>query len=177
MNEKKRRLKINFEDLQMAMANSGDETSYYLDQETGEVFFVSDEDRSTLESLLDESGAETFEAVQAVLQAAEVPDWEKERLLKVAELEFQEEGRFLPIPRTTSSEGYGDMEAFIEAVESPGLKEVLFVAIQGKGAFRRFKDALAAHPQERECWFQFQDTRARERALDWLEDEGIQPVE
>ena len=68
------------------------------------------------------------------------------------------------------------MEAFIETVPRQHLQELLQVAIQGKGAFRRFKDVLGAYPQERERWFQFHDERLRQRVLDWLEREDITPI-
>jgi len=44
------------------------------------------------------------------------------------------------------------------------------VAINGKGAFRRFKDVLLDYPEEREEWFQFKGAKVQERALEWLND-------
>jgi hypothetical protein len=32
------------------------------------------------------------------------------------------------------------------------------------------------YPKECELWFQFSDERMGQRVLDWLEDEGIEPV-
>jgi hypothetical protein len=80
------------------------------------------------------------------------------------------------IPKAESHEGYGDMEDFIATVEDEHLAELLEVAINGKGAFRRFKDVLARYPEERERWFRFKDERMEERALEWLDDIGISPV-
>ncbi len=67
------------------------------------------------------------------------------------------------------------MEAFIETVTDEHLAELLAVAIDGRGAFRRFKGVLARYPQERERWFRFKDERLRQRALDWLARHGIEP--
>jgi hypothetical protein len=44
------------------------------------------------------------------------------------------------------------------------------VAINGKGAFRRFKDVLLDYPEERERWFQFKGAKEQKRALEWLDD-------
>ncbi len=55
------------------------------------------------------------------------------------------------------------------------LQERLQVAIQGRGAFRRFKDVRSSHPQERDRWFRFHDQRLQQRVLDWLDEEGIAP--
>jgi predicted nucleotidyltransferase len=43
-------------------------------------------------------------------------------------------------------------------------------AIEGRGAFRRFKDALFEFPELRETWFKFHDVRMRRRAIEWLVD-------
>ncbi len=69
------------------------------------------------------------------------------------------------------------MEAFIETVQSARVQEVLTVAIDGRGAFGRFKNALLRYPDERERWFAFKQDRVRERVLEWLADEGIEAVE
>jgi hypothetical protein len=69
------------------------------------------------------------------------------------------------------------MEAFIATVTSARLQERLGAAIRGRGAFRRFKDVLAAAPAERARWFAFKDQRVRQRVLAWLADEGIELID
>ena len=71
-------------------------------------------------------------------------------------------------------EGYRDMEDFIDIVADARLAELLSGAINGRGAFRRFGDVLARFPEERERWFQFQNARLRQRALEWLEEVDIE---
>ena len=41
------------------------------------------------------------------------------------------------------------MERFVAGVTEPVLRERLIISIDGKGAFRRFKDALLNYPVER----------------------------
>ena len=89
----------------------------------------------------------------------------------------EELGRYELIPKAESYEGYRDMQAFITTVEDDHLSELLEVAINGKGAFRRFKDVLLNYPEERERWFQFKDDRMKERALEWLDDIDVTLVE
>jgi hypothetical protein len=81
----------------------------------------------------------------------------------------EESDRYEPIPMAESHEGYRDMQAFIGTVEDEHLVELLEVAIDGKGAFRRFKDVLLNYSEERERWFRFRDDRTEERALEWLQ--------
>jgi hypothetical protein len=89
-----------------------------------------------------------------------------------------EEGgeRYVVIPYQGSTAGYRDMVEFINSVNDNRLRALLDVAINGKGAFRRFKDVLQDYPEERERWFTFQKQRAYQRILSWLESEDIEPV-
>ena len=89
----------------------------------------------------------------------------------------EEPDRYERIPRVGSDEGYEDMDDFITTVEDEHLAELLEVAINGKGAFRRFKDVLLGYPEERERWFRFRDDRMQERAREWLDDVGVIPAE
>ena len=89
----------------------------------------------------------------------------------------EELDRYEPIPKAESFERYRDMQAFIATVEDDHLSELLEVAINGKGAFRRFKDVLLNYPEERERWFQFKDNRMEERVLEWLDDIDVTLVE
>jgi hypothetical protein len=47
-------------------------------------------------------------------------------------------------------------------------RDLLLRAIHGRGAFRRFKDALFDFPELREEWFAFHYRRMRRRAIEWL---------
>ena len=82
----------------------------------------------------------------------------------------EDSDRYEPIPKAESYEGYQDMVDFIATVDNERLAELLEVAINGKGAFRRFKDVLLNYPEEREKWFKFKDERMEERAMEWLDD-------
>ncbi|MEF8874966.1 MAG: UPF0158 family protein [Candidatus Thermoplasmatota archaeon] len=61
------------------------------------------------------------------------------------------------------------MQDFIQTVEDEDLREKLWIAIDGKGAFRRFKDVLRLYPDVRERWFEFKDERVERRVVEWLE--------
>jgi len=71
------------------------------------------------------------------------------------------DSRYLRIDPVSSREQYRWMERFIATVEDEELRRRLNVAIDGKGAFRRFKDALVNHPVDRERWFAFRSERLR----------------
>jgi len=90
-----------------------------------------------------------------------------------AEVEF--DLRYLPIPQNGSADSYQDMVAFIETVEDEKLRALLGVAIQGRGAFGRFKDVLrrAEYEFEQHRWFSFSEQCEYDRAVQWLVAEGF----
>jgi hypothetical protein len=69
--------------------------------------------------------------------------------------------------------GYGDMEDFVGYVRDARARDLLERAIMGRGAFRRFKDALVDYPELRRAWFAFHDARGERRALEWLVEHGL----
>ena len=89
----------------------------------------------------------------------------------------EDSDRYERIPEAESHEGYEDMVDFIDTVKDERLVGLLEVAINGKGAFRRFKDVLLNYPEERESWFHFKDDRTQERALEWLGDIDVSLIE
>ena len=64
---------------------------------------------------------------------------------------------------------YQDMADFAEAITDERAGRRLARAIQGRGAFRRFKDVLhEEHPDLLPAWYAFRDALARRRAVRWL---------
>jgi Uncharacterised protein family (UPF0158) len=68
------------------------------------------------------------------------------------------------------------MQDFIETVQNAHFRELLEVSIQGRGAFRRFKDTVGRDPAELQRWFACRNQRLEERAREWLADEGFEPL-
>jgi uncharacterized protein (UPF0332 family)/predicted nucleotidyltransferase len=69
--------------------------------------------------------------------------------------------------------GYGDMEDFVAYVRDVQARDLLERAIVGRGAFRRFKDALGEYPELRRAWFAFHDARGERRAIEWLIEHDV----
>lgn len=83
---------------------------------------------------------------------------------------------YLRVDPVSSREQYRWMERFIPMVEDAELRDKLTQAIDGKGAFRRFKDVLMAHAAERERWFAFRSERLRVFMEAWLGAHALRPV-
>lgn len=83
------------------------------------------------------------------------------------------DGNYLRIDPVSSREQYRWMERFIPMVENDELRGKLGQAIDGKGAFRRFKDVLMSYAEDREKWFTFRSERLRTFMEAWLTAHAI----
>ena len=68
---------------------------------------------------------------------------------------------------------YQMMIDFIETVESPEINNNLQRLIQGKGAFRRFKDYCAEMNIIQE-WYDFRDKKYKEIAIYWCKQNELE---
>ena len=87
------------------------------------------------------------------------------------------DAEYIRIEPVSSREQYRWMERYIQMLEASPLRQVLQHAIDGKGAFRRFKDVLMSHATERERWFSFRSVRLRAFMEAWLAAHLLEPIE
>lgn len=69
----------------------------------------------------------------------------------------------------SSRAAYQDMVDFAEAVTDPRARDLLLRALEGRGAFRRFRDTLYDLDDLGLRWRDFSDLTAEKRALEWLD--------
>ncbi|MCI0596734.1 MAG: UPF0158 family protein [candidate division Zixibacteria bacterium] len=86
---------------------------------------------------------------------------------------YQSEEEYILLPKKRSRDGYQDLLDFIGAVGDNALREKLSTAVQGQGAFRRFKDVLLAYPDDRRKWFNFSNERDEARLREWLRENQL----
>ena len=58
-------------------------------------------------------------------------------------------------------------------MEDEAASGALLDAVQGRGAFRYFKDQVRERGLA-ESWYEFRDGRYRQIALDWCEEHGLE---
>lgn len=75
---------------------------------------------------------------------------------------------FVRVEPASSREQYRWMERFVSSVSDEPLRKRLTISIDGKGAFRRFKDVLLAYPAERERWFSYRANLLQWHIQSWL---------
>lgn len=132
---------------------------------------VADIDLATLAEALEDHSGDTewwFDP-----RSGEVEPRPSEHSLDQDGQDHPDEDALVMVYPLASGIGYRDMEDFVSRVRDPSARELLRRAIEGRGAFRRFKDTLFGFPDLREAWFAFHDSRAERRALEWLSQEGV----
>ncbi len=132
---------VNFGMLRDSFEHDTDDFSYYLDLKENEVIML--------------CGYDTF------------PD-EDQICLKIMN---DTKGRFVPLPGRDTGEDREDMQDFAFTVNDESKRDRLLNAIQGRGAFRYFKDLLF-EMEIREDWFEFKNRR-RAQVFDWLLGEKL----
>jgi hypothetical protein len=134
-----------------------DEYSSFLDRDTGQVETIS---RDLLREAEESDGDEELD-----LPAWQEHEWE------IAELIVSTD-RFRKLPSKFEVHEWEIMQDFLLSVKSDRIREDLLDAIQGRGAFRYFKDTLRRHGVESD-WFAFRRQALRQIALEWCEENGI----
>jgi len=131
-------------------------THVFLNRLTGELF-------GATEDMIDQAESEDDDD-------EDLPDWEIETVQRLREVLGASE--WLELPRQSTHEGYHVMERFCRERCEGDLQEDLLSAIQGRGAFRRFKD-LVHDRGVHEAWYAFERERLTEEARGWLEANEI----
>ena len=162
---------IDFDEIQKAMEDTErDAFDYYLDRETGRVAILSDEIIKRAEELLAELLDEDEESYDAVDYDEEVdlPDWMEGEIDLALDILLYEKDRYVRIPERDPRACHAAMQEFAASLHDPKLRNQLLDALDGKGAFRRFKTILAPLARERKQWFGFNARSARDEISRWL---------
>ena len=156
-------LKVDLEDISIEMDTDRWQNQAYFDTETGDIIYIPTE--------LNEDNVYDDEYI------ANLPDWEKEMVEKVRVVYEDEGGRYEIIPERASFEAYDIMVKFTEELDDLTVSEKLFDALDGKGAFRRFKNVISRYTEIKEQWYRYKLEVEKQEVREWLWSIGIEPVE
>lgn len=143
---KKIKVVVHALDIADSMENHSNEieSQSYLDIETGEVQFVSNE-----VSDLVGSGSSDYSSLS---------EWQMDEV-EVAKKVLAYEDRFIPIPRLESYESFKFMVEFVGEVKVNKIAEELASNLRRNRPFRRFKDCLLQYPEIKEQWYSFKNKK------------------
>jgi len=152
---------------------------YFFDAETGEVISISEEImREIISRLYDSDFEDIKECIEYIEfdEEPDLPDWMLDEVDLILEILLNGEERYVRVPERKTSDAYQSMIDFIKTVESPILKEELAHALNGKGAFRKFKDVLINHPKERKRWHAHDAKTMKREIRAWLKSLGVKSI-
>ena len=112
-----------------------------------------------------------FDKQESIYLSEDSWNWDEEDK-EIAELMDMEWDRFIRLPEKYEIHEYRIMEDFIEELDNQKLQTELYRAIQGRGAFRRFKDKIRYAGIEQQ-WYDYQNNAYREFALRWCKENNI----
>ncbi len=153
--------KVKLNDILEALEMQNDETSYYLDTATGIVHLLGPDDLYAGE---EEDPLDAY------------PEWQRPTVEIARRLTNGDDESLIELPTQWDVNEYQIMEAFCEALPEGAARDSLCTAIQGKGAFRRFKDTARALDVSKK-WHRFRLARFRSIAVEWCRANGLAYVD
>ena len=132
-----------------------EETSAYLNRETGELYALGDEEAGLVEDGVDPD---------------ELPEWLIDEVPKIREV--LESTDWLALPTRFDIHEWAIMDGFARSINDADVRDELLTAIRGRGAFRWFKDAVHRHGIHQD-WYDHRAAALARIAIDWLDEHGV----
>jgi hypothetical protein len=126
----------------------------YLNRRTGQFITVTDDSGTLLDGQ----------------EVEGLPDLQTDDPAQVADA--LDSGDWLALPDKFEIHEYRLLERFSLGIENPDLRAALLQAIQGRGAFRRFKEVIHERGMA-EAWYAYRQQSFEAIAVGWLEANGI----
>lgn len=149
---------VKLDDLVSEIELQIDETFTFVNTKTGEVITLTREEIGAAE---DEKPLENF------------PEWQRENIKKAISIIEDEDGFYVDFTLRNDYNEYEIIQDFIATLEVEDVKEELYEAIQGRGAFRRFKDGVTEHGVDKH-WYKYKESKIQELVIKWCEEHDIE---
>lgn len=80
--------------------------------------------------------------------------------------------RSISLPSRYELDEYGMMESFTSTIKSNHIYNMLQIALDGKGAFRRFHNTCEEY-NLLDSWYKYRDQKYKEKAIEWCEENNV----
>lgn len=157
------KIKVKLDDIIAGMEFQTDEMSSYLNQETGEVSTVMEQEFRYVEED-DDSLISMYGLVE-------------EGIEKARDILMDDEGnKYIALPSKFEIHEWEIMKKFCLSIDDKDVSESLMNAIHGKGAFRYFKDSIRRYGID-DQWYTFRDDAIKKIAIEWCEMNNVEYLE
>ncbi|NLJ49290.1 MAG: hypothetical protein GX428_06870 [Candidatus Atribacteria bacterium] len=142
-----------------------DQIRSYLNTETGEIIALSTEE------------LDIAEESEGDIDFSKYPEWQRDLINEAIDvLDNWNTNKYIELPDRWYVNEYSIMEEFCSSVRDEKIRNVLFSAIRGSGAFRRFKDVIHIFDLQ-DSWYKFRFEALKKIAIQWCEENGISYIE
>lgn len=153
-------MKVKLSEIVDAMDMQTDESSHYLNPETGEITYITDEEISYAEN-------------DRPLE--EIPEWQRP-VVEAAKEIFDDSEKHIQLPDKFEIHEYRIMEDFCLSISEERVRNEMYFSIKGRGAFRMFKQNIRRFDLEKD-WYRFREAEFYRIARDWCEYNEIEYVD
>ena len=137
-----------------------EESTAYLNKETGRIMTISEEEFQAAE---DDDSPENY------------PEWQQDNVKMAMEILDNEE-TFLTLPTKHDIHEYLIMERFCLSIRDRVISEALYGAIKGKSTFHGFKDNVQRF-KIADKWYRFREEAIKQIAIEWCRSKRIEYVD
>jgi hypothetical protein len=102
----------------------------------------------------------------------DLSEWRKEEYEIAKEIVADDGSRFIPLPDKYEFHEYRVMEEFIRSIDDDEAANQLWRAIDGRGAFRYFKDTLHRLGIQ-QSWYDYLEEAQRMFVMEWAKENGV----
>lgn len=147
-------MKVKLNDLMDAIDFQSNESRSLFHVKTGEIYFITDEIM-----YIAENDGHNFS------------DWQEDDI-KIAKDYLENEKDYLCLPSQQEAREYQMMEEFALSIEDEKITKQLLICLQGKGAFRRFKNSIILLGIDK-AWYAFRDEKYKKFIVKWCEENSL----
>jgi len=148
---------VKLDDIIEALEAQSDENCAFLNKKTGEVVLISQEEQNA---------AENDGPIE------DLPDWQRDAVNLMKEI-IAESHNCVALPSKFDINEYSIMERFCLSLQDTKIRDTFCGSIKGRGAFRRFKDAIHEYDIA-DDWYKYRNNALKEIAIEWCQENGIE---
>ncbi|PZE20641.1 UPF0158 family protein [Paenibacillus xerothermodurans] len=152
----KNNITVRLDDLVSEIELQIEDAFTFINTKTGEVITLMREEIGAAE---DEKPLESF------------PDWQRGNIENAISIIEDEVGTYVDFTLRNDYNEYEIMQDFIGTLDEH-VREEMYDATKGRGAFRRFKDGIIEHGVDTD-WYKYKETKIKELVIEWCKEHGI----
>ncbi len=155
--------KIKLEDVIEAIELCTDESNHYYHKKTNSIVCVFDEYSRAADQVF--TGEKSFDDLE------NYADWQIDIVKTIVDIEENYED-YINLPNSEDLDEYHLMETFCYTLDNKQKSGILLDTLNGRGAFRRFKDKLYDLDLQN-AWYDHKENSTKELAISWCKENSI----